>query len=297
MSQILIELIKLANLIITVNKSVACANRVADVFDITNSMENVNNGILNLEKEGSIEFRNVSLEYQGAGEESLSDIDFTVKKGQTIGIIGGTGSGKSSLVNLLPRFYDVTKGEVLLGGKNIKDYPIKELRDNIGIVMQKAVMFQGTIESNLYFGKNEAGIEEMEEAIEIAQATDVVNAKGGLEASIEQGGRNLSGGQKQRLSIARALVKKPEILILDDSASALDYATDARLRSAIKSLSYQPTVFIVSQRASSILYADLILVLEDGRLVGKGTHSELIDNCEVYQEIYYSQFPKEVKAL
>lgn len=296
MSQILVELIKLANLIITVNKSAACANRVADVFDITNSMEDADNGLLNSDKDGSIEFRNVSLEYQGAGAESLSDIDFTVKKGQTIGIIGGTGSGKSSLVNLLPRFYDVTKGEILFGGQNLKDYSIKELRDKIGIVMQKAVMFQGTIESNLYFGKNEASLEEMEEAIAIAQATDVVNAKGGIKASIEQGGRNLSGGQKQRLSIARAIVKKPEILILDDSASALDYATDAKLRSAIKNLSYQPTVFIVSQRTASILHADLILVLDDGRLVGKGTHSELLDTCEVYQEIYYSQFPKEVKS-
>lgn len=296
MSQILVELIKLANLIVTVNKSAACAKRVADVFDIKNSMEFKNCEKLSLEKEGIIEFRNVSLEYQGAGDESLSDINFSAKKGQTIGIIGGTGSGKSSLVNLLPRFYDATNGEVLIGGKNVKHYSVKELRDKIGIVMQKAVMFEGTIESNLIFGKKEARQEELEDAITIAQATDVVNAKGGFNASIEQGGRNLSGGQKQRLSIARALVKKPEILILDDSASALDYATDAKLRSAIKNLSYQPTVFIVSQRAASILHADLILVLEDGRLVGKGTHNELIESCEVYQEIYYSQFPKEVQA-
>ncbi len=296
MSQILVELIKLANLIVTVNKSAACAKRVADVFDIKNSMEFNNCEKLSLEKEDIIEFRNVSLEYQGAGDESLSDINFSAKKGQTIGIIGGTGSGKSSLVNLLPRFYDATNGEVLIGGKNVKHYSVKELRDKIGIVMQKAVMFEGTIESNLIFGKKEARQEELEEAITIAQATDVVNAKGGFNASIEQGGRNLSGGQKQRLSIARALVKKPEILILDDSASALDYATDAKLRSAIKNLSYQPTVFIVSQRAASILHADLILVLEDGRLVGKGTHNELIESCEVYQEIYYSQFPKEVQA-
>ncbi|WP_029504560.1 ABC transporter ATP-binding protein [Lachnoclostridium phytofermentans] len=296
MSQILVELIKLANLIVTVNKSAACAKRVADVFDIKNSMEFKNCEKLSLEKEDIIEFRNVSLEYQGAGDESLSDINFSAKKGQTIGIIGGTGSGKSSLVNLLPRFYDATNGEVLIGGKNVKHYSVKELRDKIGIVMQKAVMFEGTIESNLIFGKKEARQEELEDAITIAQATDVVNAKGGFNASIEQGGRNLSGGQKQRLSIARALVKKPEILILDDSASALDYATDAKLRSAIKNLSYQPTVFIVSQRAASILHADLILVLEDGRLVGKGTHNELIESCEVYQEIYYSQFPKEVQA-
>lgn len=296
MSQILVELIKLANLIVTVNKSAACAKRVADVFDIKNSMEFKNCEKLSLEKEDIIEFRNVSLEYQGAGDETLSDINFSAKKGQTIGIIGGTGSGKSSLVNLLPRFYDATNGEVLIGGKNVKHYSVKELRDKIGIVMQKAVMFEGTIESNLIFGKKEARQEELEDAITIAQATDVVNAKGGFNASIEQGGRNLSGGQKQRLSIARALVKKPEILILDDSASALDYATDAKLRSAIKNLSYQPTVFIVSQRAASILHADLILVLEDGRLVGKGTHNELIESCEVYQEIYYSQFPKEVQA-
>ena len=296
MSQILVELIKLANLIVTVNKSVACANRVADVFEIKNSMEFANGENLSIGKEGTIEFRNVCLEYQGAGEESLTEIDFSVKKGQTIGIIGGTGSGKSSLVNLLPRFYDATKGEVLIDGRNVKNYQVRELRNKIGIVMQKAVMFHGTIESNLRFGKHDVTIEEMEEAIEIAQATDVVNSKGGIIASIDQGGRNLSGGQKQRLSIARALVKKPEILILDDSASALDYATDAKLRSSIKNLSYHPTVFIVSQRAASILHADLILVLEDGRLVGKGTHSELLDSCEVYQEIYYSQFPKEVQA-
>ncbi len=296
MSQILVELIKLANLIVTVNKSVACANRVADVFEIKNSMEFANGENLSIGKEGTIEFRNVCLEYQGAGEESLTEIDFSVKKGQTIGIIGGTGSGKSSLVNLLPRFYDATKGEVLIDGRNVKNYQVRVLRNKIGIVMQKAVMFHGTIESNLRFGKHDVTIEEMEEAIEIAQATDVVNSKGGIIASIDQGGRNLSGGQKQRLSIARALVKKPEILILDDSASALDYATDAKLRSSIKNLSYHPTVFIVSQRAASILHADLILVLEDGRLVGKGTHSELLDSCEVYQEIYYSQFPKEVQA-
>ncbi len=296
MSQILIELIKLANLIITVNKSAACANRVADVFEITNSMQAINCEDISREMEESIEFRNVSLEYQGAGEESLTEITFSAKKGQTIGIIGGTGSGKSSLVNLIPRFYDVTRGEILIGGKNVKYYPLKELRDKVGIVMQKAVMFQGTIESNLFFGKNKASVEEMEEAIAIAQAADVVNSKGGIKSPIEQDGRNLSGGQKQRFSIARALVKKPEIMILDDSGSALDYATDAKLRSAIKNLSYRPTVFIVSQRAASILHADLILVLEDGKLVGKGTHNELLASCEVYQEIYYSQFPKEVHA-
>lgn len=333
MSQILVELIKLANLIVTINKSAASANRIADVFEIKSSMEygketkestkeeselvKDKTGLTKIERERTkemselrkaekefmnrqghayLEFQHVSLEYNGAGEESLTDISFSLEKGQTVGIIGGTGSGKSSLVHLLPRFYDASKGEVLLEGRNVKEYTKEELCDKIGIVMQKAVMFQGSIESNLLFGKPGATNEEMTEAIAIAQAEDVVASKGGLDASIEQGGRNLSGGQKQRLSIARALVKKPEILIFDDSASALDYATDARLRTALKKLSYNPTVLIVSQRAASILHADLILVLDDGNLVGRGTHEELMDTCEVYQEIYYSQFPKEVQA-
>lgn len=296
MSQILVELIKLAALIITVNKSMACGNRIADVFLITSSMKDEIIGTKNTpdSMDESIAFKNVSLTYAHAGEEALSQIDFGVKKGQTIGIIGGTGSGKSSVVHMIPRFYDPTVGEVCINGINVKDYPIEVLRDKVGIVMQKAVLFQGTIEENLRVGKKDATVEEMQEAISVAQARDVVESKGGLKAQIEQGGKNLSGGQRQRLTIARALVKKPEILILDDSSSALDFATDAKLRKAIKELDYSPTVVIVSQRASSLQYADLIVVLDDGRLVGKGTHEELIENCEVYKEIYYSQFKKEV---
>ncbi len=294
MSQILVELIKLAALIITVNKSLACGNRIADVFHITPSMkESVgrNEGVETTD--ASITFKDVSLIYADAGEESLSHINFEVKRGQTLGIIGGTGSGKSSVVHMIPRFYDATLGEVCINGINVKDYPIEVLRDKVGIVMQKAVLFKGTIEENLRLGKKEATVEEMEQAISIAQAKDVVENKGGLKAQIEQGGKNLSGGQRQRLTIARALVKKPEILILDDSTSALDFATDAKLRKAIKELDYSPTVVIVSQRASSVQYADLIVVLDDGHLAGKGTHEELLENCEVYQEIYYSQFKKE----
>lgn len=311
MSQILVELIKLASLIITVNKSIACGNRIADVFKIQSSMKECaetdegkkldqkenflsDNRIQSTYEEDSVVFKNVSLTYADAGEASLTGIDFSVKRGQTIGIIGGTGSGKSSVVHMIPRFYDATEGEVLIGGVNVKDYPIHKLRDKVGIVMQKAVLFKGDIEENLRWGKKDATKEEIEEAISISQAKDVVEAKGGLSATIEQGGKNLSGGQRQRMSIARALVKKPEILILDDSTSALDFATDAKLRKAIKELDYKPTVFIVSQRASSIQYADQIIVLDDGNMVGKGTHEELLKTCEVYQEIYYSQFKKEV---
>ena len=302
MSQILVELIKLAALIITVNKSIACGNRIADVFEIRSSMvEKIQSEITNQaeqtnETEDSVIFRNVSLTYIGAGEESLTAIDFTAQKGQTIGIIGGTGSGKSSVVNLIPRFYDATSGEVLINGKNVKDHSLEDLRDKVGIVMQKAVLFKGSIEENLRWGKKNATTEEMREAITLAQASDVVDSKGGLKALIEQGGRNLSGGQRQRMTIARALIKRPEILILDDSTSALDFATDAKLRQAIKKLNYNPTVFIVSQRASSIQYADQIIVLDDGQMVGKGTHEMLLQTCEVYQEIYYSQFKKEVRA-
>ena len=302
MSQILVELIKLAALIITVNKSIACGNRIADVFEIRSSMvEKIQSEITNQaeqtsETEDSVIFRNVSLTYMGAGEESLTAIDFTAQKGQTIGIIGGTGSGKSSVVNLIPRFYDATSGEVLINGKNVKDHSLEDLRDKVGIVMQKAVLFKGSIEENLRWGKKNATTEEMREAITLAQASDVVDSKGGLKALIEQGGRNLSGGQRQRMTIARALIKRPEILILDDSTSALDFATDAKLRQAIKKLNYNPTVFIVSQRASSIQYADQIIVLDDGQMVGKGTHEMLLQTCEVYQEIYYSQFKKEVRA-
>ena len=306
MSQILVELIKLASLIITVNKSIACGNRIADVFKIQSSMkeyaetdkgkksDQTDDGIQSTYEEDSVVFKNVSLTYADAGEASLTGIDFSVRRGQTVGIIGGTGSGKSSIVHMIPRFYDATEGEVLIGGINVRDYPIHKLRDKVGIVMQRAVLFKGDIEENLRWGKKDATEEEIKEAIFTAQAKDVVEAKGGLSAIIEQGGKNLSGGQRQRMSIARALVKKPEILILDDSTSALDFATDAKLRKAIKELDYRPTVFIVSQRASSIQYADLIIVLDDGNMVGKGTHEELLKTCEVYQEIYYSQFKKEV---
>lgn len=296
MSQILVELIKLASLIITINKSVACGNRIADVFEIRSSMrEGSSEDVHRAQEEvDHVTFKNVFLTYKDAGEASLSNIDFTVKRGETVGIIGGTGSGKSSLVHLIPRFYDATQGEVLINGKNAKSYSMEELRNQVGIVMQKAVLFKGSIEENLKWGKKDATEEEMNKAVEIAQGKDVVEAKGGLSAAIEQGGRNLSGGQRQRMTIARALVKRPEILILDDSTSALDFATDMKLRKAIKGLDYNPTVFIVSQRASSILYADQIIVLDDGKVVGKGKHEDLLESCDVYNEIYYSQFQKEV---
>ena len=294
MSQILVELIKLANLIITVNKSIACANRIQDVFEIKTSMqykESLNEN-MKADNSNAVEFKHVALTYSGAGDESLTDIDFTVRKGETVGIIGGTGSGKSSLVNMIPRFYDATKGEVLIDGINVKDYPREVLMNKVGIVLQKAVLFKGTIESNIRWGKKDATNEDIAKAVEIAQAADVVNAKGGTDAVIAQGGKNLSGGQRQRMTIARALVKKPDILILDDSASALDMATDARLRKAIKELDYNPTVFIVSQRTATIQNADKIIVLDDGKIVGMGTHDELIKNCEIYSEIYYSQYRK-----
>lgn len=249
-----------------------------------------------MEGELAVEFKNVGLSYAGAGAESLCNIDFSVKKGQTIGVIGGTGSGKTSLVHLIPRFYDATRGSVLVDGKDVKTYTKEEIRDKVGIVMQKAVLFKGTIRENLRWGKRDATEAEMWEALTISQSKEFVEKKdGGLDAEIEQGGRNLSGGQKQRLTIARALMKKPEILILDDSASALDFATDAALRKAIREMKERPTVFIVTQRASSILYADEIVVLDDGAIAGIGTHEELLKNCEVYQEIYYSQFEKEEK--
>ena len=294
MSQILVELIKLANLIITVNKSVACANRIQDVFEIKTSMqykESLNEN-MKADNSNAVEFKHVALTYSGAGDESLTDIDFTVRKGETVGIIGGTGSGKSSLVNMIPRFYDATKGEVLIDGINVKDYPREVLMKKVGIVLQKAVLFKVTIESNIRWGKKDATSEDIAKAVEIAQAADVVNAKGGTDAVIAQGGKNLSGGQRQRMTIARALVKKPDILILDDSASALDMATDARLRKSIKELDYNPTVFIVSQRTAAIQNADKIIVLDDGKIVGMGTHDELIKNCEIYSEIYYSQYRK-----
>ena len=299
MSQILVELVKLANLIITVTKAVACGNRIESVLKITPEMEN---GSLKWENAAGageaavpvVEFSDVSLTYKGAGAESLTGLSFRVEKGQTIGIIGGTGSGKSSLVNLIPRFYDATEGEVKIFGKNIKEYDLESLRGHIGVVLQKAVLFKGTIEENLKWGNESAAAEDLEEALTISQSKEFVDAKAGrLEFRVEQGGRNLSGGQKQRLTIARALVRKPDILILDDSASALDFATDAALRGAIRGMKEQPTVFIVSQRAASIQYADQIIVLDDGEMAGVGTHAELLENCPAYQEIYYSQFPKE----
>ena len=294
MSQILVELVKLANLIITVTKAIACGNRIGAVLNEESDMEN---GTLDWPEDTdvpAVEFTHVSLRYRGAAGDALSDISFRAEQGQTIGIIGGTGSGKSSLVNLIPRFYDATGGEIRICGRDICEYDVDKLRTQIGTVLQKAVLFKGTIAENLRWGKADASDAEIEEALEISQAKEFVDGKeGGTAFQIEQGGSNLSGGQKQRLTIARALVRRPRILILDDSASALDFATDARLRAAIRGMGEKPTVFIVSQRASSIQYADQIIVLEDGRAAGIGTHEELIESCPVYQEIYYSQFPKE----
>lgn len=287
MSQILVELVKMANMIINLTKAAACAKRIADVLDTepgqafpeTDPAENA---------ASAVQFRHVSLRYGGAGEESLTDIDFTVPAGSTVGIIGGTGSGKTSLVNLIPRFYDATAGEVLVNGVPVQAYPAETLRSKIGVVPQKALLFHGTIRENLLWGNPTASDAELLEAASLAQAGDIVEKKG-LDHVIEQEGRNLSGGQRQRLTIARALVRKPEILILDDSASALDLATDAALRRAIGQISYHPTVFIVSQRTSSIQHADQILVLDDGELVGRGTHTELLETCEIYREIHQTQ--------
>ena len=295
MSQILVELIKLANLIVQVTKVVACGNRIADVLSIPSKLPEKNPKLIGA-KDGApeVEFDHVCMTYEGAADETLTDISFTVQKGQTIGIIGGTGSGKSSLVNLIPRFYDATKGTIRIQGNDINDYDAVQLRDKIGVVMQKAVLFAGTIADNLRWGKNDATEEEMWKALDIAQATEVVKGKeGGLDYMIEQGGKNLSGGQKQRLTIARAVVKDPDILILDDSASALDFATDASLRAALKNMHGDKTIFIVSQRTSSIQFADNIIVLDDGQMVGFGPHEELLETCETYKEIYDSQFKKE----
>ena len=299
MSQILVELIKLANLIININKSIACGNRIQSVFEMQSSVLDPKEAVsTEKDKEGvpAAEFSHVSLTYAGAGEESLTDIDFVVQKGETVGIIGGTGSGKSSVVNMIPRFYDATKGSVKVNGVDVRDYTLKDLRSRIGMVLQKAVLFKGTIRENLLWGNENATDEELMQALTIAQAKEFVDKKeGGLDFMIEQGGKNLSGGQRQRMTIARAVVKKPEILILDDSASALDFATDAKLRMAIRDMEEKATVFIVSQRAASIMFADKIIVLDDGKIVGMGTHEELLKQCEVYQEIYYSQFPKTEK--
>lgn len=325
MAAIIIELIKFASLLVSINKSLACADRIADVFDIQSSMTyppaiaaaaqgnsaaastDITSG--NPDASGpadrpsavpdgsgadAVRFTDVSLTYAGSDETALEDISFSVRRGQTIGIIGSTGSGKSSLVNLIPRFYDATRGRVDVLGRDVRDYPKGDLIAKIGVVPQKALLFEGSIRDNLLWGQADATDEELWEAIAAAQATEVVKGKeGGLDALIEQGGRNLSGGQKQRLTIARALVKKPELLIMDDSASALDFATDAALRQAIRKMAGSLTIFIVSQRASSIRSADRILLLDDGRLVGSGNHEELLAKNQIYQEIYYSQFPEE----
>lgn len=318
MSQILVELIKLANLIITITKAIACGNRIQSVFEMKPSFGR--DDFIGAEQQSSdqmaeisaekkkeyeqkvagdhgpyiLEFDHVGLTYRDAKEESLTDINLKVKPGETIGIIGGTGSGKSSLVHMIPRFYDATKGEVLFHGVNVKELPLEALRDKIGMVMQKAVLFQGSIADNLRWGKKDATEEEMWEALTVSQAKEFVEEKeGGLSFKISEGGKNLSGGQRQRMTIARAVVKQPEILILDDSASALDYATDLKLRKAIAAMKHKVTTFIVSQRTSSILEADQILVLDDGQICGHGTHEQLLQTCEVYQEIYASQYRKE----
>lgn len=300
MSQILVELVKLANLIIIISKSLASANRISSVFDMTASLVEKNHGKLDVsenEAEPKVEFRDLGFRYAGAKEESLEEISFVAKKGQTVGIIGGTGSGKSTLVNLIPRFYDATSGAVLVDGVDVKEYSFDQLRGKIGIVPQKAVLFKGTIRDNIKWGKQDATDEEIYKALRTAQAEAFVEEKQeGLEFQILQGGKNLSGGQKQRLTIARALVKQPEILIMDDSASALDFATDAALRKAIREQTKDMTVFLVSQRASSIRSADQILVLDDGRLAGRGTHRELLKNCQVYREICLSQLSEEEVA-
>lgn len=299
MNQILVELVKLANLIVTMTKALACADRVASVFDIGADAAYV--GAQNQKLADKVDksapfldFKHVSLTYQGAGAPTLQDMNFTVNRGDTVGIIGGTGSGKTSLVNLIPGFYPATEGEILLEGRDIKTMSDEELRGRIGVVPQKAVLFKGTIRSNLQWGKPDATEEEMWKALELAQASEVVEGKDGkLDATVAQNGKNFSGGQRQRLTIARALVREPEILILDDSASALDYATDAKLRAALRTLENKTTTFIVSQRASTIRHADKIIVLDDGEIAGVGTHDELLKDCTVYQEIYYSQYPEQ----
>lgn len=294
MSQILVELVKLANTVVLLTRALASGRRVAGVLEVKNSMsfpETPEAPLQVAQDEEIVGFSHVDLTYASAGDKALEDVTFSVKKGQTVGIIGGTGSGKTSLVQLIPRFYDATGGEVRIGGRDVKSYSKDQLRDMVGIVMQKAVLFQGTIRENLLWGKKDATEEELWKALTIAQAKEIVEGKAdGLEEEIEQGGRNLSGGQRQRLAIARTLIGQHPILILDDSSSALDYATDARLRMAIADLDPKPTVFIVSQRAASILYADLIIVIDDGKIVGQGTHEQLIEGCPVYREIYDSQF-------
>ncbi len=296
MSQILVELVKLASLIITITKALACAGRVSAALDVESDMHGADTMPKEIDTDEEVRFENVEFGYATGGEPALSGISFSVKKGETMGIIGGTGSGKSSLVSLIPRFYDATGGHVYIKENDVKDYPLGALREMVGMVPQKAVLFKGTIRENLRWGNADATGEEMERALSDAQALEIVKAKPeGLDSPVAQDGKNLSGGQRQRLTIARALIKKPEILILDDSASALDYATDLALRRSLAALSYKPTVFIVSQRASSILHADKIAVLDEGKMVGLGTHDELMQTCPVYREIYYSQYEQEVK--
>ena len=292
MSQILVELVKLASLIISITKAMACASRVSAVMDVQPDMVS-GDVIPESEGEEAVRFDNVTLNYSGSGAPELHGVSFTALRGQTIGVIGGTGAGKSTLVGLIPRFYDATEGRVMVDGTDVRDYPLEELRRRVGVVPQKAVLFKGSIRENMKWGDPDATDEQIWAALEAAQARDVVESKeDGLDAVIAQGGRNLSGGQRQRLTIARALVRQPEILILDDSASALDYATDLKLRQALRKLPGRPTVFIVSQRTSSIAHADCIIVLDEGGVVGMGTHAQLLENCPVYQEIYYSQYEK-----
>lgn len=291
MAQILVELIKLANLIINITKSVACANRIQSVLEVEPDLTDGRGKASETEQPLAVEFQNAALRYPKSSEEALSGINLSVKKGETIGVIGGTGSGKSSLVNLIPRFYDCSQGRVLVDGIDVREYPLRELREKIGVVPQKAVLFAGTIRENMLWGRKDATDEEIHRALSIAQASDVISGKeDGLDSLVEQGGRNFSGGQRQRLTLARALVKQPEILILDDSSSALDYATDTALRRAISKMEPKPTLFIVSQRTSSIRHADQIIVLDDGEAVGVGTHEQLMAQCEVYREIHDSQF-------
>lgn len=298
MNQILVELVKLANLIITITKAVACGNRIQSVLEMETSQSFPTEPVEeDTDSEMIVEFQDVSFAYKNAGDEALSHLNLQVKRGETIGIIGGTGSGKTTFIHLLPRFYDATSGQVLVDGVDVRSYPKEQLRNKIGIVMQKAVLFKGSIRENLLWGNPEAEDRELYQALETAQASEVVKQKDGeLDAMITQGGKNLSGGQRQRLTIARALVRKPEILILDDSTSALDYATDAKLRKALQEMEQKPTIFIVSQRTASIQHADRIVVLDDGEVAGIGTHEELLEQCEVYQEIYHSQFKKEVQG-
>ena len=294
MTQILVELIKFANLIISISKFITCMNRIDEIIETEPAMAFKTETPAAQDTDNAIEFRSVDMKYTKGADAALSDISFTIKKGETVGIIGGTGCGKTTLVSMIPRFYDATEGEVLVDGVDVRDYPSKELRSKIGYVLQKASLFKGSIRDNLKWGKTDATDSELDEAVKNAQAVDVIKAKNdGYNSAVEQNGRNFSGGQRQRLTIARALIRKPEILILDDSASALDYATDAALRTALKNLDYKPTLIIVSQRTSSIMHADKIITLEDGKIAGIGTHEELLESCPVYREIYESQYKKE----